>query len=237
MIRFTKFAVALAVSAVAASSAAAQVTVGVPGNAANGTTYPFGMAAGFTKFQQIYDASLFSAPFGINSVSFYSKLNSGTLQQGTFNFYLNTTSTTIAGSNGGNPLANETVANRKFFGTLTVGNATTNAPPVLTLAGTTFNYNPASGNLVLDIDFTPVGSLFATGRASFDQYYDPRVGTSSDVQAFLGVTNGIRGTGLVTTFNASVVPEPSSVFLMMAGLAGVGFAARRRNASKGFANA
>lgn len=227
----------LAMSAVMAATASAQVTIGAVGNAANGTTYPFGFSGGYTKFQQIYDASLFTAPLSIGSVSFYSKPGTQILQQGTFNFYFNTTTTAPVGVNTGNPGANEVVANRLFFGTFVIG-ANVDAPSVLTFTGTSaFSYNPAAGNLVLDVDFAPIGNFVNSGRAAFDQYFDEqgttKVATSSDPQALFGGTAGVRGRGLVTTFGASqiaVVPEPSTVLLMSAGLAAiVAVGARRRN--------
>jgi len=227
----------LVASAMIAATATAQVTIGTVGNAGSGTTYPLGFSGGYTKFQQVYAASLFTSPFSIGTVSFYSKPGTEILQQGTFNFYFNTTSTAPSAVNTGNPTANEMVANRSFFGTFVIG-AGVDAPSVLSFTGTNaFNYNPASGNLVLDIDFAPIGNLVNSGRAAFDRYFDvpgtTLVATSSDPQAFFGVTAGSRGSGLVTTFGPkaggmAVVPEPSTVVLFSAGLAAMGLVGYRR---------
>lgn len=220
------------------ATVSAQVTIGTIGNAANGTTYPLGFSGGYTKFQQVYASTLFAAPLTISDISFYSKPGTQILQQGTFNFYFNTTTTAPGTVNTGNPLANETVANRKFFGTFAIG-ANVDAPSILSFTGTNaFTYNPAMGNLVLDIDFAPIGNFINSGRAAFDQYFDAQgapvlVATSSDPQALFLVTAGGYGRGLVTTFGSNggataVVPEPSTVVLLTAGLAGMGLVGYRR---------
>ena len=226
----------IAASTIALAGASAQTTIGVVGNGANGNTYPLGFSGGYSKFQQVYNASLFSGPLSFNNISFYSKPGTQILQQGTFNFYLNTTSVDPTAMNYGSPTANENVANRQFFGTYTVG-ANIDAPAVVSFAGNTFNYNPAAGNLVLDIDFTYVGNFINQNRAAFDSYFDPRVSTASDPQALFGSTAGSKGAGLVTTFASggvntfAVVPEPSSVLLVGAGLLSLLVVARKRKSA------
>ena len=233
---FKHAAVLVAASAIAVGSASAQYTVGTPGSG-QGTTYPFGQGAGYTKFQQFLDASYFTGPLNINAVTFYRTANTtGTFQQGTFSLFLNTTTTTLANYSFNNPPANETIANRMLIGTVTIPNATTTAP-TLTFTGLgMYNYNPTAGNLLIDVDFTPIGGFFAFGRATFDTFTDPvgnqsnLVATSSDPQALFGGTASSRGNGLVATFGVTttVTPEPSSVVLMAAGLAGLFAVARRR---------
>lgn len=233
---FKRAAVLLAASAVAISSASAQYTVGTPGSG-QGTTYPFGQGAGYTKFQQFMDASYFTGPLNINAVTFYRTANTtGTFQQGTFSLYLNSTTTVLDNYSFNNPAANEVVANRQLIGTVTIPNATTTASTLTFTGSGTFNYNPTMGNLLIDVDFAPIGSFFAFGRATFDTFSDPignqsdLVATASDPQALFGGTASSRGQGLVATFDvaATVVPEPSSVALMGAGLAGLLVAARRK---------
>lgn len=234
---FKPAAVLLLASAFAAESASGQVTVGTPG-AGQGTTYPFGQSAGYTKFQQFLDASYFSNAMNVNSVTFYRTTGTtGTFQQGTFNLYLNTTSTTLANYSFNNPGANEVLANRTLIGTVVIPNATFTAP-TLTFTGLgQYMYNPSMGNLLIDVDFTPIGSQFAQGRATFDTFSDPvgnqstLLATASDPNIPFGNTASSRGRGLVATFGVAadtVVPEPSSVVLMSAGLAGLLVAARRK---------
>jgi hypothetical protein len=222
-------------SVVALSSASAQATVGTPGTG-QGTTYPFGQGAGYTKFQEFLSASYFTAPLNINAVTFYRTANTaGAFQQGTFSLFLNSTTTTLANYNFGNPGANEVVGNRRLIGTVTIPNATTTASTLTFTGAGAFTYNPAAGNLLIDVDFAPVGGFFAPGRATFDTFSDPvgnqsnLVATASDPQALFGGTASSRGQGLVATFDVAptVVPEPSSVVLMAAGMFGLLVAARR----------
>jgi len=231
MFRPNKLYALVAMSAIAVSAASAQVTIGTIGNAGTGSTYPFGFSGGYTKFQQVYSSTLFTSPLSIGTVSFYSKPGTQILQQGTYNFYFNRTATAPANVNTGNPSANET-GPRQFFGTYTIG-ANVDAPDVLSFAGATYFYDPTGGNLVLDVDFTPIGNLVNSGRAAFDRYFDVQgttlVATSSDAQAFFGTTAGSRGSGLVTTFGPSTtVPEPSTIAFVAAGLAAVFVLKRRR---------
>lgn len=224
-------------SMLTAASLSAQVTVGVIGNGANGTTYPFGSSAGYTQFQQVYASSFFTSPLDIGAISFYSKPGTQILQQGTYNLSFATTQVTPGNFNTGNPSANGAMGTQ-FFAQYIIG-ANVDAPDVVTIDGAAFHYNPTAGNLLLNVAFTPIGSIYAPNRAAFDQIYDPQgtapadydVATSSDAQAFFGGTAGVRGSGLVTTFSPAAVtatPEPSTIWLLTTGLAGVGFIARRR---------
>ncbi len=222
-------------AAVAASGAAAQVTIGTPGAAGNGSNYPFGHSGGWTKFQQLYSSTLFTAPLNIGSVSFFTKPNTGILQQGTFNFFFSTTTVAPVDVNTSTPSANVT-GPRQAFGTLTIA-ANTAAPSVLTVTGSPFLYDPMQGNLLLEVDFTAIGGGFAIpARAAFDLYRDAPgeflVSTASDRQFGVLASNGIRGQGLVTRFGeANVVPEPESVLLMVSGLVGLAMAVRARRPS------
>ncbi len=224
--------VATVLAAVAGSAASAQVTIGTPGAAGNGTNYPFGHSGGWTKFQQLYSSSLFAEQLNIGSVSFFTKPNTGILQQGTFNFFFSTTSVAAVNVNTSTPSANVT-GPRQAFGTLTIA-ANTAAPSVLTVTGSPFLYDPLQGNLLLEVDFTAIGGGFAIpARAVFDLYRDAQgeflVSTASDRQFGVLASNGIRGQGLVTRFDeASVVPEPAAFMLLASGFLGLAMVARRR---------
>ena len=139
--------------------------------------------------------------------------------------------------NTGNPTVNEVVASRALFKTFVIG-AGVDAPSIFAFTGTNaFNYKPGNGKLVLNIDFAPIGNFINSGRVAFDRYFDVEgttlVATSSDPQTLFGVTAGTRGSGLVTTFSfyvggSAVVPEPSTVVLLGAGLAAMEMLAYRR---------
>ena len=94
----------------------------------------------------------------------------------------------------------------------------------LTVAGTPFVYDPAGGNLLLDIR----SSISASGRAFFDARIGDADGLFSRAHNF---GSGFTGYGLVTQFNTSTVPEPGSIALVGTGLlALLGMGAPRRQA-------
>lgn len=230
MIGVRSVAAAVLASVLAVGSASAQVTIGTIGEPSSGTTFPFGYAVGYTKFQQIYSASLFSSPLSIGSISFYSNPGTQVMQAGTYTFSFSQTSVAPGGITTGNPAANET-GPRQAFGSVTVA-ARTDAPSIFTVLGSTYNYNPSGGNLVLNIDFVNSQGFTFDPRASFDRYTNPQgqvlVAATSDRQ-FQGTTGATNNIPLVTTFGPSTtVPEPSTYVLMAVGLAGLAFVSRRR---------
>lgn len=214
-----------------APPASAQVQVGTP-NTVQPNSFPFGSGVGFTTFQQVYGASLFSGPIDIAAISIYNSRGTGNFQVGTFNLFFSTTD--VAPTAVTNNPANNRTGPLQAFSTVTYA-PNTAAPTVTTFEGSTFSYDPTAGNLLFEVQFTPIG--FNTTAAFFDRVEteDPArsmVGTASDASLFLG-TNGRANSGFVTTFTAAAaeVPEPGAWMLLALGLSGLALVRARRKSS------
>jgi hypothetical protein len=207
------------------SAARADVTVGV---ADNGDCYPFfcndsGAALGSMEYQQVYASSQFSGPMLINSETFYDVYaqmfgGSGLIVGGTYIFYLSTSSaavnmlsTTLADNLGADntevltysvPAAGQAFSSTAFVNT------------------TPFLYNPAAGNLLLDIQVSYLANGVNAQGNSYNDADDTGNVTSRAYQFNADPTTAVAdSTGLVTTFGTTApVPEPSAFFLGVAGL-------------------
>lgn len=215
--------------AVVASAAQGQVTVTGPSNGAN--CFPFGCKADArfagTRYQQVYSASAFAGPIDITGITFFrSPQFGGPLNTGSFDLYLSTTSAAVDGLNTTDFDAN-LGAPTSYFGTFVIGGL---APAELTFSGNSYSYDPAAGNLLLDLR---VGAMTYNGigqGAFFVARSSAPGGNYSRAQNF-GTDN--VGFGLDTRFEVagvSTVPEPSTLALAAGGLALLAGVARRRHA-------
>ncbi len=212
-----------------AASAQGNVQVGTP-NTVQPNSYPFGSSTLFTNFQQVYSASLFSGPINIAAISLYNTRGTGNFQVGTFNLFLSTTTVASSAVTNGNPASNRTGPLQAFASVTYAAN--TPVPTIATFMGTPYSYNPADGNLLFEVQFTPNG--FNTNPAFLDRVQTDDaarmlVGTASD-RDVLGRTNGSPNSGFVSTFTAAAVdvPEPSAWMLLAFGLAGLAFVGAQR---------
>jgi hypothetical protein len=115
--------------------------------------------------------------------------------------------------------------NTQLFGTFSIGGASPPALSFLAFNGAAYNYNPAAGNLLLDVR---VSSITAFGSTFFRSRNNAPGGNYSRAFDF---GTGFEGFGLDTRFRGGptqVVPEPSTYVLLATGLGAVGFVARRR---------
>ena len=95
--------------------------------------------------------------------------------------------------------------------------------------GTPFSFDSAEGNLLLDIIVSGLGP--ASGDPAFFEFMYPSQGLSSRYHDF---GTGFDNMGLVTEFNNTVMPEPTTVLLFGTGLVGIaGFSRREFKKSNG----
>lgn len=158
-------------------------------------------------YQQVYAASAFAGPTSISSLTFYYapwRGGSSLVIQGTYSVYLSTTSAVVNALDGVN-LANNRGGDWTFFGTFSAGSETN---PQFDISGTPFSYDPANGNLLVEI--------FGLGQIV--------TGNVQGVNGYAQVdTDGIVMSRAVEY--TTVVSEPSGLLLLGGGLvclAGIG---------------
>ncbi|MBX9581383.1 MAG: PEP-CTERM sorting domain-containing protein [Gemmataceae bacterium] len=101
-------------------------------------------------------------------------------------------------------------------------------PAVLTLTGTTFNYDPAAGNMLINLEIFEL-----TDPQPYEMFFKADY-TGIETQRLIQYSDGsvFQETGaLVTEFNVggAAVPEPTSLALAGFGAAGALGLIRRRN--------
>jgi hypothetical protein len=180
----------------------------------------FGNNTGGYYFQQIYNKSSFSSPININELTFYNTLSpGGTPRPGTFDIYLSIVNANVGSfdtSNASTVPYYDPSFTSVFHGTLpSLANGKLDF-----LLSSSFLYNPTMGNLLLTVKSNDLGN----GSTLF-----------LDADQNNGITNFRMSSfgydfneGLVTGFNVSAVPEPSTWAMMILGFVGVGVMAYRR---------
>jgi hypothetical protein len=193
------------------------VTIGTD-NAVN--ALPFSDAAdSVTVYQQVYASSAFSAPIWIDAIDFFLEPSAGSHNQlvsQTVTISLSTTSIAVDGLYYHAPQG----ADVQTFGTFVIGGT---SPNVLTFDGTPFNYNPAQGNLLVEI-MTPSTSPVN----DFTEAYYESDNSGSLTSRYCDENECNEGQGLVTRFDGTNVPESSSLSYLLFGLGAAALASVRR---------
>ena len=219
------FAVFAALCSMASANPVLFGTIGGSGN-----SYPFGggdTGATSTRYQQVYNSANFpTGSQNVTSISFFNTdASSGNnYRDGTYSFYLSTTSRPVNGLDTIN-LNNNLGANNQLFA---VANLSGVMPlGTITFAGTPFMYDPSAGNLLLEVVYSGVQPS-PPYRGFFDAM-NGNFGTSSSRAHNYGTA--FESWGLVTQFNVTAVPEPASMALF-GGLVGIGGLVARRRMAK-----
>jgi hypothetical protein len=197
------------------------------GTGTGANCFPFGcVAAGNagTIYQQVYSASYFTSARTITGIDFLLAIV-GELRAGQYDLYLSTTPVAV---NALSPTSNFD-ANRgpdnTLVGTFSLAGI---APAILSFSGFGFFYDPALGNLLLDIRVSGTGPPPRFEEAA---YYRANIGDADG--AFSRAHNfgaGFEDSGLQTQFVgvAAAVPEPGTIVLVTTGLLAIAIRRRRR---------
>lgn len=212
-----------------AAPAFAQI-IGAPVPPNSGNQFPFGSPVGGnkgTRYQQVYNANQFAAGL-ITGVRFFrtSATNgNGNVTDANFLFSLSTTPKAVNMLSRKNFNQNLGSDNTQVLSVTTSGLNVAFGGALTFNFTNPFNYNPAAGNLLLDIQLSNIGTR---GDLFLDSHFETFGSTSSRAQDFGA---GFAEIGLVTEFlhaPTTTVPEPSTYVLMSAGLVIIATVSRRR---------
>jgi PEP-CTERM motif len=207
-----------------ATYARADVLVGTPDPTDIQDCIPFGCAV---SNQFIFDSSYFSGPISITELTFFNSRQDDpdTFDPGTYTFRLATSTNDYLTPSA--TFANNVGSDVQLFATVVVGNGP--IPPVFSFPGTPFNYDPANGDLLLEIDKTGSSNTF---NGFVDYGPDDATFKVSRVWNLDGTASGTVeiNAGPVTLFGAgaAAVPEPMTLALTGLGLAGIAARLRKK---------
>ena len=215
-------------ASVCTEAKAASVIIGT-NNSNLPNTYPFGTSTYTGEYQQVYNKADFSGPVLISSISFFSAAGySNQSISGSYTLDFSTTSASTTNGVGGlsTNYPSNIGSNNALFFTGSVSNT-------LTFTGTPFLYNPALGNLLLDVNVmspNPIQAALAAGCSTDTNRIYNSGGSGAATSGYPDC--GTTGYGLETQINytpaTSVTPEPNSFVLLGTGLLSICGIARRK---------
>ena len=217
----------LAVAIAIAAAPASAVTVG---SFDSGNCYPFSCNDSGTNvgqsihYMQIFSASAFAGPISFDTISFaaFTQYTLPAVLNGNYAISFHTTTTGLGAAYPIGPLANSASFFNGALGIPTVAST-------FSINGTAYNYNPADGNLVMDIVVTNQDNV-SNGSGNGYLWAD-YTGATTTRAYVIGAGTGVSQLGaLVTEFNSipGGVPEPASWAMLIAGFGLTGAAMRRR---------
>jgi hypothetical protein len=221
---------ALCLGMCSAIPAAANTILGLPADSGTGNSFPFGSAYS-GEYEQVYTKGAFPGTMTVTGLMFFNtQFNSHatSLNTGTWTISLSTTSAdwnTLSGTFAANIGGDNT---QVFSGN--IGQPWTFGDTLTINFSTPYTYNPANGNLLMDVLVT--GASAPGGSVFFDTngYNAGGFNGNTIMGRVYGGGSVNSGYGLVTDFvtSNSSIPEPSSALLIAAGLIGLS-GLRRRN--------
>jgi len=183
----------------------------------------------WVDYEEAYVSSAFPGPTTISSISYAGFFHPNIVLGGNYAFSWGYSSN---GLNLSSNLASNYSGSPNFLATFTIPAGGINFGSDLNFYGfTPFTYDPANGDLLLEIYVTNQDHVPNTG---LNGYNAADLNTTEITRAFNtseGVNQGAGLGALVTTFNiSSFVPEPSSLLLVGTGIAGCLSLIRKRRA-------
>ena len=234
-----KALVAAAILLALACAPAQAATILFDHAATGNNCFPFGCSDPLfgegTRYQQVYNASQFSGPIEITQITFFNttfNAGAGQIHPATYELHLSTTSRAV------NALDVVDFGSNVGADDVLVFSAALSGVPgtdfVFDLS-TPFTYDPADGNLLLDVFKSNFSPLSIANAATFGfLFLDAHNGTFGDASSRAhNFGTDFDSWGLVTAFTGEVfppidVPLPQALVLLGAGVTAIAVVRRRR---------
>lgn len=226
-LRFIRGVIASLFALAMSNAQAGIVTIGNHDFSNADLMFPYAM-----RYQQLYDASQFADAINITRISFFAfPMGAETEWNGvsTYRMTVSTTTTALGALN--LRFADNVGADASVYDTETFSGAPAYGD-LISFTGS-FNYDPALGNLLVDIERIIDGpSAGVRIQAGFNLGEFDRAYSHSDTVLVESGGRNQDGYGARTRFDfgpvTTPVPEPETYVMLLAGLSLLGFVARRR---------